>query len=229
MTSETIGACEKHQLPLDVHGECQLCRLSEMPSQAPPSRGGRWIVMTLIALGAGAVTWGVASFEPDEALAPTRGVPSSGAGVVTPTVQVEARQVEAREVVAPTPDTAPTPPPVDEGAGGAPTETEEADVTANQAQEWAKARGEVQVVMYATISCDICRQAREYMQDNGIAFTEHDIERDEVANRRIRELNPERTTPTFEIDDMVFVGFSADDFEAARTQAARKHLSEDPN
>lgn len=79
--------------------------------------------------------------------------------------------------------------------------------------------------MYATPSCGVCGQAREYMQNDGIAFTEHNIEEDGAADMRIRELNPERTTPTFEIDDLVLVGFSPDTFEATRTQAARNHLS----
>lgn len=87
MTIETLGTCEKHQLPLDVQGECQLCRLSEMPSRAPLSRGGRWVTMALIALIAGAVTWAVASFEPGEAPVPTRGVPNSSTRAAAPAVQ----------------------------------------------------------------------------------------------------------------------------------------------
>jgi hypothetical protein len=109
MTIETLGTCEKHQLPLDVQGECQLCRLSEMPSRAPLSRGGRWVTMALIALIAGAVTWAVASFEPGEAPVPTRGVPNSSTRAAAPAVQGGDRQYQPTEVAS-APITAPTAP-----------------------------------------------------------------------------------------------------------------------
>ena len=32
---EPIGICDKHELPLDDKGDCELCRLSDMPSRAP--------------------------------------------------------------------------------------------------------------------------------------------------------------------------------------------------
>jgi glutaredoxin len=224
MTVETLGTCKKHQLPLDLHGECQLCRLSEMPSQAPSLRGGRWVVMALVALVAGGVAWAVASFEPSEAPTPTRGVPNNGTRAAAPAVQHRAQEDQAVKVP-PTADTASEASAASEVA--ATEQTADADQADNQAQQWARAREQVQIDMYTTSSSDVCRQAREYMQDNGIAFTEHNIEEDKDADRRVRELDPERTTPTFEIDDLVLVGFSPDDFEATRTQAAGKYLSEE--
>lgn len=47
---ETIGICEKHQLPLDDAGECELCRLSDMPSKAPPARSAWWAVIIPLAV-----------------------------------------------------------------------------------------------------------------------------------------------------------------------------------
>ena len=52
---ESIGICEKHLLPLDERGECELCRLSDMPSKAPPARSAWWAVIipvVIILLGA---------------------------------------------------------------------------------------------------------------------------------------------------------------------------------
>lgn len=220
MATETLGTCEKHQLPLDLHGECQLCRLSGMPSQAPPSGAGKWVMMTLVALMAGVATWVVASFEPSEGPTPSRGVPNAGMRGAAPAIQDHAPRDQA---VAP----APLPPTEDEAAlEEAPTEPVPVEEADGQAQEWAQARDEVEVIMYATSACEVCRQAREYMQSNEIEFTEFNIDEDKDADRRIRELSPERTTPTFEVDDVVFIGFSPDNFEATRTQAASKHLSE---
>ena len=52
---ETIGICEKHELPLDGEGECELCRLSDIPSKAPPARSAWWAVIipvVIVLLGA---------------------------------------------------------------------------------------------------------------------------------------------------------------------------------
>jgi hypothetical protein len=52
---ESIGICEKHELPLDANGDCELCRLSDMPSKAPPERSPWWaLIIPLLILAAGA-------------------------------------------------------------------------------------------------------------------------------------------------------------------------------
>lgn len=43
---------------------------------------------------------------------------------------------------------------------------------------------EQKVVMYATSWCPYCQQARNYFREQGIAYTEYDIERDAEAKRR---------------------------------------------
>ena len=54
--AETIGICEKHLLPLDERGECELCRLSDMPSKAPPARSAWWaVIIPVVILVAGAL------------------------------------------------------------------------------------------------------------------------------------------------------------------------------
>jgi hypothetical protein len=71
---ETIGICEKHELPLDQNGDCELCRLSDMPSKAPPARSAWWaVIIPLLVLLAGALwTYGSLGSDPDEA--PPQGV-----------------------------------------------------------------------------------------------------------------------------------------------------------
>ena len=52
---EPVGICEKHQLPLDEEGECELCRLSSMPSRPPPSGSVLWaLALPVLILLAGA-------------------------------------------------------------------------------------------------------------------------------------------------------------------------------
>jgi glutaredoxin len=62
------------------------------------------------------------------------------------------------------------------------------------------------------------------METNGIDFTEVDTDENSTAGKRLGELNPGRTIPTFEIDEHIYIGFREDAFEATINQAARKHL-----
>jgi hypothetical protein len=71
---ESIGICEKHELPLDQNGECELCRLSDMPSKAPPAGSVWWAVaIPVLVLLAGAM-WAYSSIGSDREAAPPRGV-----------------------------------------------------------------------------------------------------------------------------------------------------------
>ena len=78
--------------------------------------------------------------------------------------------------------------------------------------------------MYATEWCGSCRRAREYLHDNDIVYTEYDIERDESAKRRLAEINPRASVPTFRIDDIVQVGFSPEGFEQKLNEAVLRRL-----
>lgn len=71
---ETIGICDKHELPLDGNGECELCRLSEMPSKAPPARSGWWAVLIPVLILVAGALWTYGSLGRDDEGAATRGV-----------------------------------------------------------------------------------------------------------------------------------------------------------
>lgn len=45
-----------------------------------------------------------------------------------------------------------------------------------------------EVVLYATSWCGYCRKAREYLNSNGIPYTEYDIEKSSEGKRRFAEL-----------------------------------------
>ncbi len=82
----------------------------------------------------------------------------------------------------------------------------------------------VSIEMYATTWCGSCRQAREYLDSNGIAYREYDIEQDESASSRLAMINPSKSVPTFQIDDMVQIGFAPESMERNLNEAARKRL-----
>ena len=71
------------------------------------------------------------------------------------------------------------------------------------------------LIMYCTPWCSTCRQARAYLAQNGIAYTEIDISKDRAAAARVRGwANGNETTPTFDIDGTIVV-----DFDQARLRA----------
>ena len=62
------------------------------------------------------------------------------------------------------------------------------------------------------------------MEANRIDFVELDTDDNAVAKERLGVLNPRKTIPTFEIDELVYVGFREELFEANLKKAAQKHL-----
>jgi glutaredoxin len=72
------------------------------------------------------------------------------------------------------------------------------------------------LIMYCTPWCSTCRQARAYLAQNGIAYTEVDISKDRAAAAKVRGwANGNETTPTFDIQGTIIV-----DFDQARLRAA---------
>ncbi|MDZ7840066.1 MAG: glutaredoxin family protein [Gammaproteobacteria bacterium] len=68
------------------------------------------------------------------------------------------------------------------------------------------------VVMYATSWCPYCRKARNYFRDNGIPFTEYDIEKNARARREYDALGA-RGVPVILVGKNRMNGFSAAGFE----------------
>ena len=67
------------------------------------------------------------------------------------------------------------------------------------------------LIMYCTPWCSTCRQARAYLAQNGIAYTEIDISKDRVAAAKVRGwANGNETTPTFDIQGTIIVDFQVD-------------------
>ena len=60
---ERIGICEKHQLPLDDSGDCELCRLNDIPSEAPRARSAWWAFVIPAVLLLAAAAWAYSKVE----------------------------------------------------------------------------------------------------------------------------------------------------------------------
>ena len=83
-----------------------------------------------------------------------------------------------------------------------------------------QARAALPVVMYATSWCPYCAQAREYFGRNGIAYTEHDIEKSAAANAEFRRLGG-RGVPLILVGREKMSGFSELGFESLLVRAER--------
>lgn len=115
---DRMGICEKHELPLDRNGECELCRLKMVPSKAPPSPSSWWaLIIPLLLLGAG-IAWALSSFGTEPEVAPQRGVRAAQPrpAAVAP-VTPEPSEPDPKSEIAPPPMEPPTPdqdPPMDD-------------------------------------------------------------------------------------------------------------------
>jgi glutaredoxin len=70
---------------------------------------------------------------------------------------------------------------------------------------------EEKVVMYATSWCPYCQQARNHFRQQGIAYTEYDIERDAEAKRRYQAFGG-RGIPVIFVGKRRMNGFSVAGF-----------------
>jgi hypothetical protein len=100
---ERMGICEKHQLPLDRSGECELCRLSDMPSEPPPAGSAWWALIIPLVLAVAGMAWALSSFESEPQNVPPRGVRTTVPRPVSPPPTTE-------EPRAPEPRAIPEPP-----------------------------------------------------------------------------------------------------------------------
>lgn len=64
------------------------------------------------------------------------------------------------------------------------------------------------VVVYSTPTCGYCHQAKAYLKQRGIPFTEHDVSRDQAAARQMIQLSGQQGVPVIVIDGQVVVGFN---------------------
>jgi glutaredoxin len=104
----------------------------------------------------------------------------------------------------------------DSPAEGAGTEMDE------EQRARAEALRNVSVIMYVSRYSPVCTEARTYLLRTGVSFEEKDVDTDEEARKRLEEINPAGSLPTFEIDGTVLIGFGAANFEDAIAAALER-------
>lgn len=66
---------------------------------------------------------------------------------------------------------------------------------------------EGQVVLYATTWCGYCKKVREFMKQNGIEYTEYDIEKSSKGHSQYKELGG-RGVPLMVVNGNVIRGYN---------------------
>jgi glutaredoxin len=86
----------------------------------------------------------------------------------------------------------------------------------------APATNASRLVVYTTASCGVCRLAKAWMGERGVAYEERRVDQDEGARRELAGLGKGVVVPTFVVDnDQVLTGF---DVQGVRlSQALEAH------
>ena len=69
-----------------------------------------------------------------------------------------------------------------------------------------------QVILYGTSWCPVCKRARRYMHERGVAFKEYDVEKDPIGRRHYKLLNG-KGVPIIVVGERRMNGFSRKRFD----------------
>ena len=82
----------------------------------------------------------------------------------------------------------------------------------------------VDITTYGAVWCPSCKAAHKWLDAQGIAYVDKDIEKSSADNKAMRALNPAGTIPTIDIEGQVLVGFDSRAIERAIRSAAEKRV-----
>ncbi|MEK6867328.1 MAG: glutaredoxin family protein [Nanoarchaeota archaeon] len=71
------------------------------------------------------------------------------------------------------------------------------------------------VIVYSTNSCPWCVKAKDFMKQNKIEYTEHNVAEDPKALQEMEEKSGQRGVPVIDISGTIIVGFDRDAIKAA--------------
>lgn len=65
-----------------------------------------------------------------------------------------------------------------------------------------------QVTVYSTPTCPYCRQAKEYLTQKGVAFSDLNVATDSEARNTMVQKSGQLGVPVIEVDGNVVIGFN---------------------
>lgn len=63
------------------------------------------------------------------------------------------------------------------------------------------------ITIYTTPSCIWCKRAKNYLNENSIAFEEKDVSVDRIAANAMIQKSGQRGVPVIDIDGTIIIGF----------------------
>ena len=63
------------------------------------------------------------------------------------------------------------------------------------------------VTVYTTPTCGYCHQAKKYLSERGVKYTEHDVSRDKAAADEMVRLTGQMGVPVIVVDGKPIIGF----------------------
>ncbi|HEY8391549.1 MAG TPA: glutaredoxin family protein [Capillibacterium sp.] len=72
-----------------------------------------------------------------------------------------------------------------------------------------------EVTVYTTSTCPWCSKLKEFLKEEGIAFTELDVGEDPEAARRMVKLTGQRSVPVTTIGGQIIIGYDPEGIRAA--------------
>jgi glutaredoxin-like YruB-family protein len=63
------------------------------------------------------------------------------------------------------------------------------------------------IIIYSTPSCVYCKMAKQFFNDNKLAYTEHNVQDDMQAQQEMIAKSQQLGVPVIDVDGEIFVGF----------------------
>lgn len=64
------------------------------------------------------------------------------------------------------------------------------------------------VAVYSTPTCPYCRQAKDYLKDKGVNFTDYNVATDLDARNQMVQKSGQLGVPVIDVDGNIVVGFN---------------------
>jgi len=197
-----IRVCPKHGLVAGPDGRCMICHRGAIAAETEGDSGARRLVFGLAA--AVVVVGGVVVWK-------ARSTPPAVVGATERPAFVAPRVAPAPE------DEAPAAPP--------PGEAQAAAHVAQEQQRQHSIEAEmlkVPIRMYMGKTCGICDEARSFLKEKGMSYTEVDVNADPAALETLKQLTPDPVLPTFDVDGEVLASFAPTLVLGAARRAAER-------
>ncbi len=75
-----------------------------------------------------------------------------------------------------------------------------------------------QVTVYSVPTCPWCRQVKEYLQQKGVEYTDHNVAQDRQAFDEMYKLTGQAGVPVIVIDGKTIIGFNAKKIDEALSE-----------